>query len=229
VRDGSALTVSGVSARLQVAPAAGLRRIASTVFRRRSEEQTIWLAKACRARPMPLAAPAGWFVVTEAGSIDVVAYYPGAWPASSRSSAAASKGAGRYPQPVALLLAWGLTFTNEGRGLGPPLLADGDRPHGTIGSEVGCRGLPSSREHIGAEHSNLQSHPGIRVSPHRPHCTCAADEGHPGGRWVSSHGMPASFSHEEGHLSFEAHHRRRNVLHPQHQVHGSWGRARIPG
>ncbi|MDZ7675358.1 MAG: hypothetical protein U5K30_09865 [Acidimicrobiales bacterium] len=51
------------------------------------------------------------------------------------------KGAGRYPQPVALLARLGVDLEHEGHGLGAGLLQDViARTHG-LGSEIGCRGL----------------------------------------------------------------------------------------
>ena len=83
------------------------------------------------------------FVVTLVGERDVVAYY--AWTMAHLESAAAparlKKGAGRYPQPVALLARLGVHQDHEGRGLGAALLQDVLRRLAAVGREIGCRGL----------------------------------------------------------------------------------------
>jgi len=66
------------------------------------------------------------FVVTEVHSLAVVAYY-GWCMAQLHSSDAPPRlrtGAGRFPQPVALLARLGVDVHHEGRGLGAGLLQD---------------------------------------------------------------------------------------------------------
>ena len=82
-------------------------------------------------------------MVTPADLSQVVAYY--AWCMASISIADAparlSKGAGRYPQPVALLARLGVSVHHEGRGLGAGLLMDIMRRTAEAGRLIGCRGL----------------------------------------------------------------------------------------
>lgn len=62
------------------------------------------------------------------------------------------KGAGRYPQPIALLARLGVSIDHEGHGLGAALLLDVLQRTATLGTEIGCRGLlvhaesPEARE-----------------------------------------------------------------------------------
>ena len=51
------------------------------------------------------------------------------------------KGAGRYPQPVALLARLGVDTEHEGRGIGTALLIDAITRLLTISDDIGCRGL----------------------------------------------------------------------------------------
>ncbi|MEX1317285.1 MAG: N-acetyltransferase, partial [Synechococcaceae cyanobacterium] len=94
-------------------------------FECRSEEQTIWLRKHAR-QAHARGGTSRVFVVTETGGSDVVAYY--AWCMASIKAAEAPprlrQGAGRYPQPVALLARLGVDQRHQGRGLGAALLAD---------------------------------------------------------------------------------------------------------
>jgi len=83
------------------------------------------------------------FVVTLADRQTVVAYY--AWTMAQIDAAAAPKrlikGAGRYPQPVALLARLGVHREHERQGLGAALLRDVLLRVATISDEIGCRGL----------------------------------------------------------------------------------------
>ncbi len=83
------------------------------------------------------------FVVTETSDPAVVAYY--AWTMAQvereASPARLLKGAGRYPQPVALLARLGVHLDHEGRGLGAALLRDVLLRLVAVGTEIGCRGL----------------------------------------------------------------------------------------
>lgn len=82
-------------------------------------------------------------MVTPVGSDEVIAYY--AWCMASVSLAEVPervrKGAGRYPQPVALLARLGVDVGYEGRGLGAGLLVDVIARTLALGTEIGCRGL----------------------------------------------------------------------------------------
>lgn len=107
----------------------------------RSVEQTEWLRHFARA-----SASTGTtrvLVVTPVGSDVVVAYY--AWCMASVSLGDAPsrmrKGAGRSPQPVALLARLGVDGGHEGRGLGAGLLQDVVARTLALGEEIGCRGL----------------------------------------------------------------------------------------
>lgn len=51
------------------------------------------------------------------------------------------KGAGRYPQPVALLARLGVDKQHESQGLGTGLLRDVLQRVAAISEEIGCRGL----------------------------------------------------------------------------------------
>ena len=138
-------------------------------FECRSEEQTIWLRKHAR-QAHARGGTSRVFVVTEAGSSDVVAYY--AWCMASLTPAQAPqrlrKGAGRYPQPVALLARLGVDLHHEGRGLGGALLADVISRTAQIGSEVGCRGLLVHAESASARAFYQHLIPEFESSPTDP-------------------------------------------------------------
>ena len=51
------------------------------------------------------------------------------------------RGAGRYPQPVALLARLGVDIRHEGRGLGAGLLQDVFARLVELSDDIGCRGL----------------------------------------------------------------------------------------
>ena len=108
----------------------------------RSHEQTRWLIDHAR-QANASGGTSRVFVVTEADSHDVVAYY--GWCMASISPEQAPlrlrKGAGRYPQPIALLARLGVDQRHEGRWLGAALLLDVISRTAQIGTEVGCRGL----------------------------------------------------------------------------------------
>lgn len=110
-------------------------------FECRSDEQTNWLRR--HARQSSATGTTRVIVVTEANSTGVVAYY--AWCMASVSApdapARIRKGAGRYPQPVALLARLGVDVRHEGRGLGAGLLQDVIARTHALGDEIGCRGL----------------------------------------------------------------------------------------
>lgn len=110
-------------------------------FECRSVEQTEWLRS--HARTSTSTRTTRVLVVTPAGSDAVVAYY--AWCMASVSVAEVPprmrKGAGRYPQPVALLARLGVDAGHEGGGLGAGLLQDVIARTLALGEEIGCRGL----------------------------------------------------------------------------------------
>ena len=110
-------------------------------FECRSEEQTEWLRR--HARQPSGSGTTRVLVVMTADSLEVVAYY--AWCMASVALADAParlrKGAGRYPQPVALLARLGVDLGHEGHGLGAGLLQDVIARTHALGSEIGCRGL----------------------------------------------------------------------------------------
>lgn len=110
-------------------------------FECRSEEQTEWLRR--HARQSSSSGTTRVLVVTSVDSKPVVAYY--AWCMASVASAHAPerlrKGAGRYPQPVALLARLGVDLKHEHRGLGAGLLGDVIARTHALGAEIDCRGL----------------------------------------------------------------------------------------
>jgi GNAT superfamily N-acetyltransferase len=110
-------------------------------FECRSVEQTEWLRH--HARQAHTAGTTKVLVVTPIDNDVVVAYY--AWSMASISIEDAPsrvrKGAGRYPQPVALLARLGVSLDHERRGLGAGLLADAISRTTQLGAEIGCRGL----------------------------------------------------------------------------------------
>jgi GNAT superfamily N-acetyltransferase len=110
-------------------------------FECRSVEQTEWLRH--HARQANAAGTAKVLVVTPVDSEEVVAYY--AWAMASIAIQDAPKrtrkGAGRYPQPAALLARLGVSLDHEGQGLGAGLLADAISRTAELGVEIGCRGL----------------------------------------------------------------------------------------
>jgi len=106
-----------------------------------SIEQTEWLRR--YARQSVASGATKVFVVTSADSQAVVAYY--GWTMAQIDATAAPKrlikGAGRYPQPVALLARLGVHQNHEGKGLGAGLLQDVLLRVAAISDEIGCRGL----------------------------------------------------------------------------------------
>lgn len=106
-----------------------------------SEEQTDWLVN--HARQANAVGNTKVFVVVERESDRVVAYY--AWTMATIAIVDAPerlrKGAGRYPQPMALLARLGVDRDFEGQGIGAALLQDVVSRTATIGTEIGCRGL----------------------------------------------------------------------------------------
>ena len=106
-----------------------------------SAEQTGWLVR--HARQSMATGTTKVFVVTPTASEQVVAYY--AWTMAQIDLTDAPvrlrKGAGRYPQPVALLARLGVHRDHEGHGLGAGLLRDVIERVAALSEEIGCRGL----------------------------------------------------------------------------------------
>lgn len=106
-----------------------------------SSEQTEWLRR--YAHQSVGTGTARVLVVTERGCDEVVAYY--AWYMAqihlSDAPERLSKGAGRYPQPVALLARLGVHVDHERRGLGSGLLQDVFARLVELSEDIGCRGL----------------------------------------------------------------------------------------
>ncbi len=110
-------------------------------FRCRSEEQTAWLVEV--AKQAHGTGTTRVFVVTEVDQPHVVAYY--AWCMASVAIVdlpeRLRRGAGRYPQPIALLARLGVDERHEGQGLGAALLLDVITRVASLSNAIGCRGL----------------------------------------------------------------------------------------
>lgn len=136
-----------------------------STFTCRSNEQTDWLRR--HARQSVSAGTTKVFVVNEAEGSAVVAYY--GWCMAQLSSEAAParlrKGAGRYPQPVALLARLGVDADHEGRGLGAALLQDVFARVLELSEDIGCRGLLVHSESDGARDFYLHLVPEFEPSP----------------------------------------------------------------
>lgn len=106
-----------------------------------SEEQTDWLVH--HARQSIASGSARVFVVTPQHRRKAVAYYARTMAQIDVMDAPVRmrKGAGRYPQPVALLARLGVHHDHEGRGLGAALLRDVVLRTANIRDAIGCRGL----------------------------------------------------------------------------------------
>ena len=131
----------------------------------RSDEQTEWLRR--YARQAHTMGTSRVLVVTEPNSSEVVAYY--AWSMATVSIAEAPDrlrmGAGRYPQPVALLARLGVSMEHEGQGLGAGLLKDVVGRTAELGVEIGCRGLLVHAESAAARDFYVHLIPEIESSP----------------------------------------------------------------
>ena len=110
-------------------------------FECRSREQTLWLRR--HARQSAATGATRVLVVTPTDSTEVVAYYAWCMAAIAVETAPPRlrKGAGRYPQPVALLARLGVSIHHERQGLGAALLQDVIARTAAVGREIGCRGL----------------------------------------------------------------------------------------
>jgi GNAT superfamily N-acetyltransferase len=133
-----------------------------------SDEQTQWMRR--HARQASSAGTSRVLVVTEPGQSAVLAYY--AWCMASIAVANAParlrQGAGRYPQPIALLTRLGVAAAHEGHGLGAGLLADVISRTAQLGVEIGCRGLLVHAESTAARAFYLHLIPEFRESPTDP-------------------------------------------------------------
>jgi GNAT superfamily N-acetyltransferase len=107
------------------------------------------------------------FVVTTEDDSTVIAYY--AWCLAQLDLAAApdrlKKGAGRYPQPVALLARLGVDSGHVGKGLGSGLLVDVVSRLLTLSDDIGCRGLLIHAESEVARAFYLHLIPELQPSP----------------------------------------------------------------
>ena len=133
-------------------------------FACRSSEQTDWLRR--HARQSAATGTTKVFVVTETDSSAVVAYY--GWCMAQLVTATAParllKGAGRHPQPVALLARLGVDAAHEGRGLGAALLQDVFARLVALFDDIGCRGLLVHAESAEAREFSLHLVPGLEPS-----------------------------------------------------------------
>jgi GNAT superfamily N-acetyltransferase len=130
-----------------------------------SSEQTEWLRRF--ARQSAATGTTRVFVVTEHDGDDVVAYY--AWCMAqlqlSEAPDRVGKGAGRYPQPVALLARLGVHVDHEGRGLGVGILQDVFARLLELSEDIGCRGLLVHAESGAARDFYLHLVPEFEPSP----------------------------------------------------------------
>ncbi|NNN02735.1 MAG: GNAT family N-acetyltransferase [Acidimicrobiaceae bacterium] len=130
-----------------------------------STEQTQWLRR--HAKQSASSSTTRVFVVTREDDSTVVAYY--AWCMAQLDVAAAperlTKGAGRYPQPVALLARLGVDSRHEGKGLGAALLVDAVTRLLTLSDDIGCRGLLIHAESSVARDFYLHLVPELEQSP----------------------------------------------------------------
>lgn len=130
-----------------------------------SSEQTQWLHR--HARQSAATGTTRAFVVTEHESRRVAAYY--AWCMAQLHAEAAPrrfrKGAGRYPEPVALLARLGVDTDNERAGLGAGLLQDVFARIIELSEDIGCRGLLVHAESADARSFYLHLVPELEPSP----------------------------------------------------------------
>ena len=130
-----------------------------------STEQSQWLRR--HAKQSASSGTTRVFVVTHEDDSTVVAYY--AWCMAQMDLAAAPermrKGAGRYPQPVALLARLGIDSGHEGKGLGAALLVDAVTRLLTVSDDIGCRGLLIHAESMVARAFYLHLIPELEQSP----------------------------------------------------------------
>jgi hypothetical protein len=137
-------------------------------FECRSREQTDWLRQYAR-QANNMGTTRVFVVANEEGT--VVAYY--AWCMASVGELTClpsrmRKGAGRYPQPVALLARLGVDIRYEGRGLGAVLLDDVMTRILGLSDAIGCRGLLVHCETDDAKKFYLHLVPAFTPSPTDP-------------------------------------------------------------
>ncbi len=137
-------------------------------FTCRSDEQTNWLRR--HAKQSDASGSTRVFVVTEAGSDQVVAYY--AWCMAQLTFEAAPervrRGAGKYPQAVALLARLGVDSRHEGHGLGVGLVKDVLLRFVAVAEEIGTRALLVHAESENARDYYLHLLPDFLPSPTDP-------------------------------------------------------------
>lgn len=130
-----------------------------------STEQTDWLRR--YAQQSASTGTTRVFVVTEINSPRVVAYY--AWSMAQIEPVGAParlmRGAGRYPQPIALLARLGVDRAHEGHGLGAALLQDVFARLLELSDRIGCRGLLVHAESQQAREFYLHLVPEFTSSP----------------------------------------------------------------
>lgn len=135
-------------------------------FECRSDEQTTWLRK--YAHQADSMGQTKVFVVTREDSPGTVAAYY-AWNMASVALADApqrlTQGAGRYPQPVALLARLGVDIRHEGQGLGAGMMQDMFGRLVSLSDEIGCRGLLIHCETPEAKAFYLHLVPEFETSP----------------------------------------------------------------
>jgi hypothetical protein len=78
------------------------------------------------------------------------------------------KGAGRYPQPVALLARLGVDIDHEGAGLGAGMLQDVFARLTELSDDIGCRGLLVHAESTEARNFYIHLIPEFEPSPTDP-------------------------------------------------------------
>jgi GNAT superfamily N-acetyltransferase len=134
-------------------------------FECRSSEQTLWLRR--DARQSLAVGSTRVFVVTEADSLPVVAYYGWCMAQLHASDAPPRlrKGGGRYPQPDALLARLGVDVHHEGRGLGAGLLQDVFWRLLALSKDIGCRALLIHAESQAARDFYRHLLPEVEESP----------------------------------------------------------------
>jgi GNAT superfamily N-acetyltransferase len=130
-----------------------------------STEQTQWLRR--HAKQSASTGTTRVFVVTQEDDSTVVVYY--AWCMAQLDLAVApdrlKKGAGRYPQPMALLARLGVDSGHEGKGLGAGLLIDVVSRLLTLSDDIGCRGLLIHAESEVARAFYMHLIPELQQSP----------------------------------------------------------------
>ena len=128
-------------------------------------EQADWLRRF--ARQSSAVGTTRTFVVCEQDSERVVAFY--AWCMAQLHIEAAPRrlrrGAGRYPQPVALLARLGVDIDHEGQRLGMGLLQDVLTRIADVSEAIGCRGLLVHAESAEARSFYLHLVPEFESSP----------------------------------------------------------------